>query len=61
MSASVINETVICGAAGIDMTQKIACVSTGVACWQGDCQRSLWDPAFVPRTSTFDPLAFSAP
>jgi len=61
MSARVTNETKKWAAAGIDMTQKSACVSTGVACWQGDCQRSLWDPAFVPRTSTFDPLAFSAP
>ncbi len=59
MSAKVKNETRICGAAGTDMMQKNACMSTGVACWQGDCQRSPWDPASVPRISTSDPLAFS--
>ncbi len=48
-----------CGAAGTDMMQKSACMSTGVACWQGDCQRSPWDLASVPRTLTSDPLAFT--
>lgn len=38
------------------MMQKGACMSTDAACWPGDCQRSLWDLASVPRTLNSETL-----